>query len=374
MKPVDFNTRKISWRMPAVKLSECAFLRPAVHSFCRLRAKCDRYTAVNTLCKGEKKLTARFLAHKENKSDGFLLLDQGEKGLTVFLVDGGLATGESLQALLDLRAKILTENGLANKLSSPRYKLNIILLISHFHIDHVNETIHSVLPCRKFLRVKAAYYAAPSVFTKDKNHYALFDGDLSHRPNLLRVAACYQPMMEKHMFDFGETGTLPLQSGELQFFAPPRDWGERWAVDFFAANYYDNDPQRVYESCAVGVVNANSLWVRLSAFGYSLLLTGDTSKKYAEHTEALDDMIAAYGEALRSDIVKMPHHGLGRNMAAPLVQTHLLTDNPDACIVLTALKGERLASNTLRELNAPFACNGDGEIAFEFSKNGFKRL
>jgi len=374
MKQVDPKTRFISWRMPAVKLSEYALLRPAVHAFCRARAKYARYTAVNALCKGEKKLTARFLNHRDNKSDGFLLLDQGADGINVFLIDGGLATGERLSELMHLREKIMTENGLSAQVNSARYKLEITLLISHFHIDHVNELIHQVLPCRKFLRVTAAYYAVPSVFAKDTNHYALFDGDLSHRINILRTAACYQPLMEKHVFSFGETAALPLQSGELQFFMPPRDWGEKWAVDFFAMHYFENDPQKAYENCAVGVVNANSLWMRASAFGHSLLLTADVSKKYAEHTEALDDMIAHWGEALRSDIVKMPHHGLGRNAAAPLVQKHLLKDGPDACIVLTALKGERLASDTLRALNAPFACNCEGEITFTFSKDGIKRL
>lgn len=374
MKPVDMNTRIISWRMPAVKLSECALLRPAVHAFCRLRAKAEHYIAVNVLCAGEKKLTARFLAHRENKSDGFLLLDQGEKGVQVFLVDGGLATGESLKALLNLREKILRENGLADKVSSPKYKLEITLLVSHFHIDHVNEVIHSVLPCRRFLRVKAAYFGAPSVFAHDTNHYALFDGDLSHRPNLLRTAACYQPLMEKHMIGFGETALLPLQSGQMQFFMSPRDWGEPWAIDFLAERYYDSDPAKIYESIAVGVVNANSLWMRASAFGHSVLLTGDVTKRNSAYTEAMDDMIAAHGEALRSDIVKMPHHGLGRNATVPLVKEHLLTNSPEACAVMTGLTGKNLADNALREHEVPFVCNAIGEIAFELTRDGITRV
>ena len=373
MKQVDPLTRKITWRMPAVKICEAAALKPCVHAFCRARAKLSRYTAVNTLSKGKAGVTLRFLKHADNKSDGFLLLDQGEKELHVYLIDGGLATGESFSALLRLRESILQANGLANKVHSPRYKLHVTLLISHFHIDHVNDLLHNVLPCRKFLRVTAAYFGAPSVFTKDTNHFTLHNGDLSHRPNFLRIAACYQPMMEKHVFAFGESGTLPLQNGKIEFFMPPKDWGEKQTADFIAEYYQQNDPKKVYESLSVGVVNANSLWMRITSRGQSLLLTGDVTKRFDDKEEAMNQVIAYYGEKLRSHVVKMPHHGLGRNQTVALIKAHLLIPGEHACVVLTGNKGEEIAGDTLREYDLPFIGNNQGEIEFSFTEGGLIR-
>lgn len=374
MKQIDPKIRKITWALPAVKISECAALRLPVHAFCSMLAGHAHYTSVNALARGEKALTVRFPAHRDNKSDGFLLLDQGDKGLDVFLADGGLATGESLQALLSLRERILTENGLAAQVKSPRYKLEITLLISHFHIDHVNALIQQVLPCRKFIRIKAAYYPQISAYAKDKNHLLAHDGDVSHRANFLRVAACYQPLMEKREIPFAQTLCLPLQNGELQFFAQPKDWGEAEGVQFFKDHYHKNDPQKAFDSLSVAVVNANSLWMRAQAYGKSVLLTGDTTKKFAQYEEALDVMIARYGDMLRSDIVKMPHHGFKRNKAVPLVVQHLLRRSADECVVLTALEGNAHTGVPLREMNVPHACNKDGEITFTLSAHGIARL
>ncbi|MBR5231801.1 MAG: hypothetical protein IKW00_06080 [Clostridia bacterium] len=73
----------------------------------------------------------------------------------------------------------------------------------------------------------------------------------------------------------------------------------------FAGNTF-----KVSSGMGTEVLNGNCMWVRAEYAGRSVLFTGDANKKYAmRRDESYDLFIEKYGEELRSDIVKFPHHG-----------------------------------------------------------------
>ena len=111
--------------------------------------------------------------------------------------------------------------------------------------------------------------------------------------------------------------------------------------------------------------------MRVSLDDYSFLFTGDIEKRIANRTdEPLDVMIAHHGEdALKSDIIKYPHHGQQRNAAAKVIQYQLITDKPEAVCILTASDGWDQAGHELNKRNMPWMDLRNGSILYTVKDN-----
>ena len=119
------------------------------------------------------------------------------------------------------------------------------------------------------------------------------------------------------------------------------------------------------------VLNGNCLWVRAEYAGHSVLFTGDTNKKYAmRKDEAYDLFIEKYGEELRSDIVKFPHHGRGRDAACQRTRDSLLTQNGESACILSGVDGPELAGKKLTNLGVPWYDLNSASILYTIKEDG----
>ena len=147
-----------------------------------------------------------------------------------------------------------------------------------------------------------------------------------------------------------------------------QDWGEGEALKYIEDVYYGTATAAKRKAdVPVAVVNANSMWIRLTLGDSSALFTGDIMKKKNRSDEPFDRMIDAYGESLRSNVVKYPHHGVSRNPAAVGVAQRLMAK--DGVAVLTT-KGARDASGAqLAALGANYVTTEDGSYVFILRAN-----
>ena len=94
----------------------------------------------------------------------------------------------------------------------------------------------------------------------------------------------------------------------------------------------------------------------------------------SDGTEALDLFIARYGEELRSDIVKFPHHGRGRDAACKPCKAHLMTSDPLAACILSGVDGPELAGKVLDTLNVPWYDLNTSDVAYVIKDRGMEKV
>lgn len=374
MEKIPAGYREIPKHYKMMQLMASRWQKPA-HAFCRLRAKSERYTAVNAFGKGEPQVSLSFLEHPaKEKSDGFILTARTEKELSVWLSDGGFATGESLKQILDLRRQLLAAGGLAAEENNPKYKLEVTYLVSHFHIDHMNEGIYHILP-NPFIRVKRVYYPHISVYAQDTNHNENCNGDKGIRTRFMLSQKAYQPLAEMIELPFNDCRTLSFGEGSITLMMPDCDWGlpENRKLIWRFYDYDHKTEEKRRDAMPVQVVNSNCVLARIEYAGRSMLLTGDAMKKSFEYDdEPFDRLVQQYGDKVRADIVKYPHHGQARDPAWKVIRDHMLIPGPDAMVVLTGNDGYNQGGKYLTENNVPwmdirektltFTITGDGRI------------
>lgn len=372
MEKIPAAYREIPKHMKLMQLMASRWQKPA-HALCRLRAKYERYTAVNSFGKGAPHISLSFLEHPaKEKSDGFILTARTEEELIVWLSDGGFATGESLAQILDLRRQLLAAGGLANEENNPKYKLEVTYLVSHFHIDHVNEGIYYILP-NPFIRVKRVYYPQISVYAQDTNHNENCNGDKGIRTRFMLSQKAYQPLAEMVSLPFNDCRTLPFGKGEITLMMPDRDWGmpEHREMIYKLYSHDQMTEERRRDAMPVQVVNSNCVLARMEYAGRSMLLTGDAMKKTFEFdNEPFDRLITQYGDKLRADIVKYPHHGQKRDPAWKVIRDHMLIPGPDAMVVLTGNDGYNQGGKFLTENDVPWMDIREKTLTFTITADG----
>ena len=333
--------------------------------------------SVNALAAGEETVQCTFLSHPaEKKSDGFILKFIGKEGMQVFTIDGGMSVGDMLRGLTALRADIMKKAGLEKEIENEQYKLDVNLLISHFHIDHVNELVTNVIPIRKYFRVLHIYYAADTVMTGDPAFDQMKNGDFTNRPRVMAALKTYHAETQYHEIPYGQTLDVKTNVGALKLFAPSTDWGEKKNAELIVETYYADKPNPLFDRSPVGIGNNNSTWMRASFAGKAMLFTGDVMKRKTDRfDEAVDHMIAYYGaENLRADIIKHPHHGQAREGCYLPIKEKLLTNDPAACVVLTGENGCNEAGPLLDSVNVPWVDLNGGDVTFALTREGIKRL
>ena len=332
--------------------------------------------SVNSLVKGAPEMRVVFLERlSDKKSDAFYIMCTDETGMELYLVDGGLATGKCMLELVNLRKEILKQAGLSSENKNKNYKLDVNLLISHFHSDHVRE-LSSSLIAHKFLRMQSCYYPAPTVLDQSGKYDNSKNSDLDERLSVLSTLKRCWPDAEQHEIGFGDTCTVPISVGELRLFASDMDWGTPENALYAEKVYYPDDAAARRADMPVAVVNCNCLWMRFAYAGHSVLFTGDTMKKKTNvHDEPLDRFIAYYGsDALKSDIIKYPHHGLSRNPAAAPIKEHLITDHELACCILTGHKAGETAGAALDKVGVKWDDLDSGSVVYSLTESGIEKL
>ena len=262
--------------------------------------------------------------------DGFVFIYNGE----IYLIDGGMtdtSASSTYSYLLKLRDSVIAGTDIA---TASDMKLQLNLIISHFHYDHVQALAEQIIPDGKF-EIANIYYTKPSV-------YAL-GGDSDERAGVLDAANTAKSV--RHELDFGKTEEFSV--GELSFklYAPSEDWGKDSASKIRSIYYPSKGADY---ACSDAVENSNSMWTRVSFGGKTMLFTGDVTKKMHESYEKIDGyddiggepfdaMISYYGKSeFDIDIVKFPHHGSDRTAAMHAVQEVMTPD----VIIFTSLYNE----------------------------------
>ena len=335
------------------------------------RADGNEELFVNDLIHGEDQLKVTFLEIRdEEKSDAFFIMYLSEKGLDIILHDGGMDDNKTYESLLDLRSEILEKAGVTGD-EAKKYKLRMRSVISHFHGDHTYALDGCILRMKHYFHFTDAYLPpitslVTGVYDDDSN------GDRWERVRYMNAIETFQPQAKIHILEYGESIILPTDIGQVRVFAPPFDWGENEdRLRMFEVFY---GYKRAYvrpEAIPICVINGNSMCMRVSLDDWSFLFTGDIEKRIANRTdEPLDVMIAEYGEdALRSDIIKYPHHGQQRNAAAKVIQYQLITDKPESICILTASDGWDQAGHELNKRNMPWMDLRQGSILYTVKDN-----
>lgn len=283
---------------------------------------------VNDFAPHDNILRVRLVGHasaERCKSDAFIITYND----MVWLVDGGMRGNlDSYERLLELRQAWLGDR--RHAVEDEKYKLHITWLVSHFHLDHVQTTVAHTL--------KSPYIALDEAIitpvTELPPEYPMND-DAYFRPMMGEVIAKYQPGAGITVVDAGRTGIDRRTCGELSLdILPPEcDWGTPENIRFMAELYSGglSDDKRA----SITVINSNCIWFVFRFAGRSILLTGDTMKRYPDRPdEPYDRMHRLYSDIIGShvDIVKWVHHGIARDEAAAYV--HALS--PEYIVITTA--------------------------------------
>lgn len=337
----------------------------------------DSSIPVNQLVTGENEMRVVFLKRiDKNKSDAFYILNTTPQGLEVFLIDGGRSNKHCRDELLDLRADILTRAGLAEEINKSGHVLEIKVILSHFHGDHVNELLDNIAKISPRIRLTGLYFPAATALTRDGTYKNDANDDLLKRYKVLTtVNTFHRKYCPQYEVPFGETMDVPSLLGNIRLYASPVDWGAGEYVKWMEDYHFAAKPQNIHSGMATEVINGNCLWMRVEYAGHSVLFTGDTNKKFENRDdEALDLFIARYGEELRSDIVKFPHHGRGRDAACKPCKAHLMTSNPLAACILSGVDGPELAGKVLDTLNVPWYDLNTSDVTYVIKDSGMEKV
>lgn len=341
------------------------------------RAQASEKKSVNALVTGENEMRIVFLKRiDENKSDAFYIMNTTPAGMELFLIDGGRSNKHCRDELLSLRNEILTRAGLTDEIDKSTYLLHITVLISHFHGDHVNELMESIAPHSHKIRVDAVYYPAATKLPRDGTYNNDGNDDIMKRYKVLQALKVqYAKYCQMHELPFGETLEVPTKLGSLRLYASPVDWGEGEYLTWMENYHFAAKPQNIYSGMGTEVLNGNCMWARMEYAGHSVLFTGDSNKKFDNRTdESYDLFIQKYGEELRSDIVKFPHHGRGRDAASQPTKDALLTADSQAVCILSGVDGPELAGAALRQINVPWLDLNTNDVVYVIRENGMERI
>lgn len=283
---------------------------------------------VNELAPRDGVLRVRCVGHATGrpvKSDGFIITLNDR----VWLIDGGMRGNyDAYERLLDLREAWLGRKNRAN--DCEECKLHITWLISHFHVDHVQETIAYILKS-PYIAVDEIYIPPETVTdpSLEKNE------DGYYRPMIYGALEKYQPYACVHRLNYGHDGVVRIEADgmTLDILPPDSDWGTPEKLELISEIHFKGSSAGHHPE--IKTMNSNTVWHLFRYAGRSLLFTGDSNKNDAGRSdESVDVMSAIYADMIgdRIDAVKWPHHGIARDAAAGFI--HSL--DPEYILISTA--------------------------------------
>lgn len=322
------------------------------------------------------KLKVYSLAHPKRiqKSDAFVIIC----GKEVYLIDGGATTStHTLKFLLSVRKKWLSKN--KKKIVDPNRKLRINPIVSHFHGDHMEALIETIISCPyiEFGNVYVPDIAiGPEHFNKTSNN-----GDVIYRPPFMELISHYQPNCKLHVLPYSKDAVISqdhdMGNGKqvkIDIMPFPFNPSLDEYIDYIHEIYPSVDP-RFEGHVNTYITNAASMWVKIVYQGKSFLFTGDSTKKDPAATwESADIMLDTYKELITDiTVMKYYHHGQARDPGAPSV----IAIDPEYVIMTTQVKAT--AEKAIRKIDpntkinfvnsafesAAFMVSEDGELSLE---------
>lgn len=292
------------------------------------------------------------------KSDAFLFALDGE----VLLEDGGMAgCTDAIERLRTLREELC-----------PGSRLRLVWVLSHFHIDHIQAALESILPDPD-LEITEVWLPPKTRNTE----LCPRCGDDKYRAALYEALALHQPQANIHNLRFanegGEPVSFPLGGARVTLLPPETDWTHDHLIrDIITEGYYAGQIEggRV-PTC---VTNAASLWTLVEYRGRRILLNGDSMKReWRIPDENWDRMLALWGGTIGTgaDLMKWPHHGMKRDPAAPGV--HALA--PKNILMTTVLAtADRVWAEKYPDDPTPFWNSAERDLAAAVTADGEMKI
>lgn len=246
----------------------------------------------------------------EQKSDGFALIENGQ----IFMIDVGKdGDGEMVKYLLSVREKWLTDSGNASLVGSADAKLELHVIVSHAHPDHMAAlplvltdprfcVLDVYAPTRAYLSLDVPGALPPLVrYENNLDKMCKYLEEYNHQArSITRI-------------DYGKALELEFGSEDtrLEIYPSHFDWSEDRPSDkegfkFILTNNSATYKDRPLNGYTNGILNGNSLWVKVTKGQNTAVITGDQRAS----DEMLGSMIRYYGEDnFACDILKIPHHG-----------------------------------------------------------------
>ncbi len=269
------------------------------------------YICVNDFAPRDGRLQVWFKKVDRKKSDGFVAIFDGQ----VYVIDVGLKLdGEMLRFLSRLYEKWLANVPEKEGLEEARLELHVI--ISHPHPDHMGSLCDIVSDSRfcvlELFAPMRSYRSKPGPDQLLK--LAKYEEELCEIVPLLQQY--HHKATNITRIPYGEIYPLCPAEGDvhLDLYPSPFDWSEdreseSEGFDYLVRTSDAHNPK--YQECAElgwtnGILNGNSLWVKIQKGGQVVLITGDQRAT----DEMLGRMIHHYGtEHFRCDVLKLTHHG-----------------------------------------------------------------
>ena len=327
------------------------------------------YFPVNTLAPKGEGMTVFFKKVVGKKSDGFVVVNNDK----VFVIDVGKADDvELIDYLLSLREAWIGENQLPEGMPA---RLEIVMIISHPHSDHI-----AALP----LLFADERFCVTEAYAPTRSQISF---DAEKAPPTLVVCENRLDDVQTLLVSHGHTAkgvtripfgkVYPVETGSedftMEIYPSHIDWSEdlpsdkagyRYILANNPASYKEKglDPEKGYCN---GVLNGNSLWVKVSKGGRTVLITGDQR----DRDEMMGEMLRYYGEeTFKCDVLKLAHHG--EENYSP----HLLRAAAPKFAVFTT-SPDKVLPETL-QLYEEYGCTNyyttDGNLFFDVSEKEIK--
>lgn len=256
------------------------------------------YICVNTFAPKDDVLYVFFKKYIDRKSDGFCIICNGD----VFIIDSGNFDDDGLLwYLLSVYNKWLENAPESIQKQNARLEINII--VTHSHFDHVGAMDKIV----SHPQLEVMSVIAPEMSNFRENMPEVleilqkFEGCLTNIGKLWKKDIQYLP--------FGKVHTITPQNKGfgITIYTSPFNWaddseGIRYLKNNVPSSYGDEYARGVVN----GIMNGNSLWVKITKGEQAVLFTGDQRAT----DEMLGEMIRYHGEKeFRCDVLKLTHHG-----------------------------------------------------------------
>jgi len=318
------------------------------------------------------KLKVYFIGHSENvqKADAFVVCYNGE----VYLIDGGHTdTYHGLRFLLSLRKKYLkSEKALIHDIDC---KLRVNLIVSHFHVDHV-EALIAGIATNAFIDF-ANVYLPGAVTIPDEYKKLTRNSDKAYRPYLEKIIKKLHPRASIITIPYSADSVTDISCGDLSAtiypfpFDPASEEYLAYMCELYAKQALEkNGIADSRTKASTYALNAGSLWVRFALGSNSFLFTGDTMKKTDGEdgkNEAVDVMMRTYKDRIgKVTVLKYVHHGYARDTAAP----YMLEFEPEYIILTTQIATAEDAVRAIDpDTKAVFVNSGLQTVLFECTRD-----
>ncbi len=324
-------------------------------------------------CDGKLRVYSVGHAEKVKKADAFVIC----YGKDVYLIDGGHTdTYHGLSFLLGIRKKYLKKH--KELLHDIDCKLRINLIVSHFHVDHV-EALISNIAVNAFIDIADVYLPEHGRIPKEYLNYTK-DSEAKYRPYLMKILEDLHPRAIVTTVGFGEENVIEIPNGDLSvtFYPFPFDpFSEsylKYMCDIYAKlALSENGIADTRTKASTYALNAGSMWVSFRLGENTFLFTGDTMKRLEScDGEALDIMLRTYRDRIGNvTVLKYVHHGFARDAAAPL----MLSMSPRYVVMTTQIATAEQAMRALSpDTDIKFVNSGLQTVLFECDKDSGTEL